>query len=84
MPNGDLPNNGNVWQPQSPRNWKTKVPASDKHYWLSSFGTRLCFLLSNFKLSTSSFTHRPRVSNARAAPHAHVRTFTLLSSRGLE
>ena len=56
------------------------IPASDKHYWLSSFGKHLCFLLSNFKLSTSGFTHRPRISNARAALHAHVRTLTLLAT----
>ena len=32
-------------KPQSLWNWKTKVPASDKHYWLTSF--------------TSCFTHHP-------------------------
>ena len=26
------------------RNWKTKVPASDRHYWLISFGKHFCFL----------------------------------------
>jgi len=70
-------------KPQSPWNWKTKVPASDKHYWLSSFSKHLCFLLSNFKLSTSSFTHRPRVSNACTAPNTHVCTLLLLGTRGL-
>ena len=41
-----------------------------------------CFRLSNFKLSTSSFTHHPRVTKARATLHAHVRTLTQLAMQG--
>jgi len=52
-------------------NHRARETASDKHYRVASFGKHLCFLLSNFKLSTF-FTHRPRVSNALAALHAHV------------
>jgi len=72
--------NGNVWQNTEPMklHGKQKVPASDKHYWLASFGKHHCFLLSNFKLSTSSFTHHPCVTKARAALHVHVRTLTQL------
>ena len=68
---------------QSPWKWKTKVPASDKHYWLGSFGKHLCFsfLLSNFKLSTSSFTHHPHVTKVRAALYEHVHTLTQLATR---
>ena len=69
-------------KPQSPWNWKTKVPASDKCYWLAPFSKYLCFLLSNFKLLTSSFTHHPRVTKVHAALHAHVRTLTQLATRG--
>ena len=63
-------------------NGKKKVPASDKHYWFASFGKHLGFLLSNFKLSTSSFTHHPCVTKAHAALHVHVRTLTQLATRG--
>ena len=40
-------------KPQSPWNWKTKVPASDKHYWLASFGKHLSH-------TYTSLIHRPK------------------------
>jgi len=46
------------------------------------FGKHLCILLSNFKLSTSGFTHHPSVTKARAALHVHVCTLTQLATRG--
>ena len=97
MPSGDLPNKGNVYgKPQSPWNWKTKVPAGDKHYWLakssnsSSSGDLSLFLdifvlscqTSMLKLSTSSFTHHPRVTKAHAALHPHVCTLIQLATQG--
>ena len=70
-------------KPQSSWNWKQRyLPASDKYYWLSSFSKHLCFLLSNFKLLTSSFTHHPCVTKACATLHAHVHTLTQLAMRG--
>ena len=57
-------------KPQSPWNWKTKVPASDKHYRLSSF-SKHCRLLAS------------HIVHMRAALHAHVYTLTLLATRGL-
>jgi len=83
-------------KPQSPRNWKTKVSASYKHYWLakssnSSSSGDLSLLLdifvfscqtSKLKLSTSSLTHHPRVAEACAALHPHVRTLIRLAMWG--
>ena len=74
------------------------VPASDKHHWQakslnSSSSGDLSFFLdifvfscqtSKFKLSTSRFTHHPRVTKARATLHPHVctrRTLTQLATR---
>ena len=83
MPSGDLPNNDNVWQTTEPMKMENKgMPASDNHYWLASFGKHLCFLLSNFKLLTCSFTHHPCVTKACATLHAHVRTLTQLAMQG--
>jgi len=48
-------------------------------YRLASFGIHLCILLSNFKLSTSGFTHHPHVTKVSTALHAHVHIFTQIS-----
>ena len=68
---------------QSPWNWKTKVPASDKHYWPLSLSRHLCFLLSNFKVQsvTSSFTHHARVTKACVTLHPHVHTLSISYAR---
>ena len=51
MSSGNLPNNGNIWQTTEPMKLETKVPASDKHYWLTPFGKHL----SPVKLQTVDF-----------------------------
>jgi len=79
MLSGNLPNNGNVWQTTEPVKLENKGTSNDKHYWLTSFGKHLGFLLSKFKLSTSSFTHRPSVTKAHTTLHVHVRTLTQYS-----
>ena len=83
-------------KPQSPWNWKTKVPASDKHYWLarssnssssSDFSLFLDIFVFSCQISSSNCwllasTHCPRVTKARAALHPHVRTLIQLAAQG--
>ena len=59
------------------RNWKAKVPASDKHYWLASFVKHLCFSCqtSNCQLLDSHIIH---VLPERA-PH-YIRMCVLFTS----
>ena len=71
---------------QSAWNWKTKVPASDKHYWLansSSSGDLSLFLdvfvfscqTSKCRLLASHIIVNPRVTKVHATLQAHVRTY---------
>ena len=69
-------------KPQSPWNWKTKVPASDKYYWLASFGLSRETEEQRSNTVASSFTHHPCVTKARTTLHAHVRTLTQLATQG--
>ena len=72
-------------KPQSPWDWKTKVhvAASDKHYWLASFGKHLVFSCqtSNCRLLVSHIITCYQ-SACCAALHAHVCTLTQLATRG--
>ena len=88
---GNLPNNSNVWQTTEPMKLEIKGRGRLHHWsqiieffqlrWPLSLCRHLCFL-SIFKLSTSSFTHHPRVTKVRTALHVHVRTLTQLATRG--
>jgi len=88
MPNGDLPNNDNVWQTTEP------LETEKQRYQqvISITGSLLSVNVfvfscqtSNCRLLLASHIYRPRVSNARAALRAHVRTLAplILATRGL-
>ena len=83
-------------KPPSPWNWKTKVPASDKHYWLarspnsSSSGDFSLFLdifvfscqIPKLKLSTFSFhTSSTRYQSVRRTTSACVYSYTISYAR---
>ena len=85
MPSGDLPNNGNVWQTTEPE--KTTIFTERSEPIMLIVCWYLCIPVSPIKLQTvnfyiASFTHHPRVTKARTALHAHVRTLTQLATGG--